>query len=168
VRALIVGGGCRGLALASDLVAGGHAVRAVTRREDARAAIEAAGCECWIGDPDRVGTLRYALDNVTLLLWLLGTASGPPEAVAALHGSRLRMMLSKTTDTTVRGLVYEAAGTVGAEALATGVEEVREAGRRDEIPFALLEADPADRAAWLAGAHAAVDALLRTPRGAVA
>jgi hypothetical protein len=105
---------------------------------------------------------------VTLLLWLLGTASGPPEAVAALHGSRLRMMLDKTTDTTVRGVVYEAAGTVPAEALAAGVEEVREAGRRNEIPFALLEADPSDRAAWLTGAHASVDALLRTPRGAVA
>ena len=106
----MVGGGCRGLALARDLVADGHAVRAVTRREDGRAAIEAAGGECWIGDPDVVGTLRYALDNVTLLLWLLGTASGSPDAVAALHGPRLRMMLDRTTDTTVRGVVYEAAG----------------------------------------------------------
>ena len=90
-------------------------MRAVTRTEARRGELEAAGCECWIGDPDRIGTLRYALDNVTLLLWLLGTASGPPEAVAALHGSRLRMMLEKTIDTTVRGVVYEAAGTVGAE-----------------------------------------------------
>ena len=71
----MVGGGCRGLALARDLVAAGHAVRAVTRREAGRREIEAAGCECWIGDPDVIGTLRYALDNVTLLLWLLGTAS---------------------------------------------------------------------------------------------
>ena len=31
VRALVVGGGCRGLALARALVADGHAVRAVTR-----------------------------------------------------------------------------------------------------------------------------------------
>ena len=73
----MVGGGCRGLTLARDLVAEGHAVRAVTRRPEARAAIEAAGCECWIGTPDVIGTLRYALDNVTLLLWLLGTATGP-------------------------------------------------------------------------------------------
>ena len=106
----MVGGGCRGLALARELVAGGHAVRAVTRTEARRAAIVAAGCECWIGDPDRIGTLRYALDNVTVLLWLLGTATGPN--VADLHGSRLRMMLEKVTDTTVRGVVYEAAGTV--------------------------------------------------------
>jgi hypothetical protein len=72
VRALMVGGGCRGLALARTLVAEGHAVRAVTRSPARRAEIEAAGCECWIGDPDRIGSLRYALDNVTVLLWLLG------------------------------------------------------------------------------------------------
>ena len=156
----MVGGGCRGLALAGDLVAEGHAVRAVTRREAGRAAIEAAGCECWIGDPDVVGTLRYALDNVTVLLWLLGTASGPPERVAALHGPRLRMMLEKTTDTTVRGVVYEAAGTVDGAVLAGGVEEVRRARRLNEIPYALLEADPADAAAWRAAARAAIDGLL--------
>jgi uncharacterized protein YbjT (DUF2867 family) len=162
----MVGGGCRGLALARGLVAEGHAVRAVTRREEARAAIEAAGCECWIGDPDVVGTLRYALEGVTVLLWLLGTASGPPAAVAALHGPRLRMMLERTTDTTVRGVVYEAAGTVAAEALAGGADEVRAAGRTNEIPFALLRADPADRTSWLGAAHAAIDGLLRARRGA--
>ena len=73
----MVGGGCRGLALARTLVAEGHAVRAVTRSPKRRAEIEGAGCECWIGDPDRIGSLRYALDNVTVLLWLLGTATGP-------------------------------------------------------------------------------------------
>ena len=73
----MVGGGCRGLRLARTLVAEGHAVRAVTRSQARRAEIEAAGCECWIGDPDRIGSLRYALDNVTVLLWLLGTATGP-------------------------------------------------------------------------------------------
>jgi hypothetical protein len=160
MRALMVGGGCRGLALARELVGEGHAVRAVTRREAGRAAIEAAGAECWIGNPDVVGTLRYALDNVTVLLWLLGTASGPPERVAALHGPRLRMMLEKTTDTTVRGVVYEAAGTVDGAVLAAGVEEVRRARRLNEIPYALLDADPADAAAWRAAARAAIDGLL--------
>jgi uncharacterized protein YbjT (DUF2867 family) len=163
----MVGGGCRGLELARDLVAEGHAVRAVTRRPEARAAIEAAGCECWIGDPDVVGTLRYALDNVTLLLWLLGTADGPPEQVTALHGPRLRMMLEKSTDTTVRGVVYEAAGTVDPEVLAAGVEEVRHARRTNEIPYAVVAADPADRAAWLGDARTAIDALLG-PRGVAA
>jgi putative NAD(P)-binding protein len=164
----MVGGGCRGLELARDLVADGHAVRAVTRRPEARAAIEAAGAECFVGDPDVVGTLRYALDNVTVLLWLLGTARGPADKVAALHGSRLRMMLEKTTDTTVRGVVYEAAGTVDPALLATGVEEMRHARRTNEIPYALLSADPADRPAWLADTRAAIDVLLTARRGAAA
>jgi nucleoside-diphosphate-sugar epimerase len=164
----MVGGGCRGLELARALAAEGHAVRAVTRRPEACAAIEAAGAECFIGDPDVVGTLRYALDNVTILLWLLGTASGPADKVAALHGSRLRMMLEKTTDTTVRGVVYEASGTVGSELLAAGAEEARRAQALNEIPYALVTADPADRAAWLADARGAIAVLLTARRGAAA
>jgi hypothetical protein len=164
----MVGGGCGGLELARDLVAEGHAVRAVTRRSEARAAIEAAGAECWIGDPDVVGTLRYALDNVTVLLWLLGTARGPADRVAALHGPRLRMMLEKTTDTTVRGVVYEASGTVDPAVLAAGVEEVRHAHRTNEIPYALLDADRADRPVWLQAARAAIDGLLTARRGSAA
>src|SRR4051794_40711937 len=152
----MVGGGCRGLELARALVEEGHAVRAVTRTERRRAELEAAGCECWIGDPDRVGTLRYALDNVTLVLWLLGTASGDPDAVAVLHGSRLRMMLEKTTDTTVRGVLYEAAGSVGDDVLAAGIAEVEHARSTNEIPFALLRADPGDRVAWVRAAHGAI------------
>ncbi len=145
----MVGGGCRGLELARALVAEGHAVRAVTRSEERRAAIEAAGCECWIGDPDRIGTLRYAPENVTILMWLLGTVD-----VAPLHGTRLRMMLEKITDSTVRGVVYEVGFPVG-------VEEVRHANRTNEIPFRLLEADPrGDRAAWVAAAQACIDELL--------
>jgi hypothetical protein len=164
VRALIVGGGRRGLALASDLTSEGHAVRVVTRSDARRAEIEAAGAEVWPGDPDRIGTLRYALDNVTLLLWLLGTATGDPEQVAALHGSRLEMMLERTVDTTVRGVVYEAAGTLAPEVFASGVAELRRANERNEVPYALLEADPADPDAWRAAAHSAMQALLG-PRG---
>jgi hypothetical protein len=158
----MVGGGCRGLALARELVADGHAVRAVTRSEARRAEIEAAGCECWIGEPDRIGTLRYALDNVTVLLWLLGTATGPN--VADLHGSRLRMMLEKVTDTTVRGVVYEAAGTVDAAALRAGAAELARAREVNEIPGALLQADPREERAWVAAARAAIDSLLTSAR----
>jgi hypothetical protein len=161
----MVGGGCRGLALARSLVAEGHAVRAVTRDEARRAEIEAAGCECWIGDPDRIGTLRYALDNVTVLLWLLGTATGPN--VAEVHGPRLRMMLDKVTDTTVRGVLYEAAGSAGAEAFASGVAEVERARELNEIPGALLEADPRDVQAWVAAAWEGINVLLTVDRRSV-
>jgi hypothetical protein len=158
----MVGGGCRGLRLARELVADGHAVRAVTRSEDRRADIEAAGCECWIGDPDRIGTLRYALDNVTVLLWLLGTATGPN--VAELHGSRLRMMLEKVTDTTVRGVLYEAAGTVDAAMLRAGASEVARARELNEIPGAVLDADPRAPDDWVPAARAGIEGLLSVAR----
>jgi NAD(P)-dependent dehydrogenase (short-subunit alcohol dehydrogenase family) len=164
VRALIVGGGCRGLGLARELTGEGHAVRVVTRTEARHEEIRAVGAEPWPGDPDRVGTLRYALDNVTLLLWLLGTATGDPEKVAALHGSRLEMMLERTVDTTVRGVVYEAAGTLEPELFASGRREVQRANERNEVPFAILDADPRDDAAWRPAAHAAIRSLLG-PRG---
>ncbi len=126
-RFLVVGGSsCRALALTRDLVADGHAVRAVTRSETKRALIEEAGGECWIGDPDVVGTLRYALEGVTILLWLLGTADG-----ADLHGSRLAMMLEKTIDTTARGVVYEAGP-------AEGVATVEKVAGYNEIPYRIV------------------------------
>jgi hypothetical protein len=162
----MVGGGRRGLGLASDLVAEGHAVRFVTRDEARRDEIENAGCECWIGDPDRIGTLRNGLENVTILMWLMGTATGPdPERLAALHGTRLRMMLEKTIDSTVRGVVYENAGTVGEEMLASGVAEVLHAHDMNEIPYELIEVDPSERVAWREAAHAAIETLL-APRPA--
>jgi hypothetical protein len=144
----MVGGGRPGLALARELGVDGHAVRFVTRREAFRADIEATGAECWIGTPDIVGTLRYALENVTILMWLLGEVAEAP-----LHSTRLRMMLEKTIDTTVRGVVYE----VGT---AEGRAELERARERNEIPFALLEADRGDVEAWVAGARAAIDDVL--------
>jgi nucleoside-diphosphate-sugar epimerase len=164
VRVLLVGGGCRGLSLTRELVAGGHAVRAVTRAESGRGAIEDAGAECWIGDPDVVGTLRYALESVTIVVWALGTASGPPDAIAALHGTRLEMMLGRITDTTVRGVIYEAAGTIDPAAFAAGIAELERARHDNEIPFAIVDADPADAPGWVAAMRAAIDELLGTAR----
>lgn len=159
-RLLMIGGGCRGLALASELRAAGHVTRVVTRSEARREQIEAAGAECRIGDPDRLGTLRDALDGVTIACWLLGGATGTEEQLGALHGSRLRAFVGQAIDTTTRGLLYEAAGQVPAEILAAGAEAARELTERNAIPLAVLATDPGERAAWLSAARKAVDRLL--------
>ena len=159
-RILMIAGGERGRALAAELVADGHAVRITTRTEAGRAAIEAAGAECWIGTPDRLASLRYALDGVTLACWLLGTVSGSPAALRDLHGSRLEFFARQTIDTTVRGLVYEAAGTVPASTLSAGSALVRAIADHNAIPMALLDADPCDREAWRTQALEAVRSLL--------
>ena len=75
-RVLIVGCGCRGQALARDLRAAGHAVRGTTRDPARAPAIAAAGAEPYVGDPDRIATLMDALSGVTILCWLMGSASG--------------------------------------------------------------------------------------------
>jgi uncharacterized protein YbjT (DUF2867 family) len=142
------------------LTAEGHAVRVTTRTEEGRSAVEAAGAECWIGNPDRVGTLRYALESVTALCWLLGTATGPAAHVAALHDTRLEMMLARTIDTTVRGVVYEAAGTVAPDALARGAQVVREVATRSGIPVEVLTAPPDELEVWTAATRDAIGRLL--------
>jgi nucleoside-diphosphate-sugar epimerase len=159
-RCLIVGCGCRGRSLASELAARGLVVRGTTRSEGGRALIEAAGAEAIIGDPDRVSTLARALDHVSVACILLGSAVGRPEQLAALHGSRLEMLLTRMLDTTVRGVVYEAAGSVEAAILHRGSEIVRAKCEGSRIPFALLDGDPADYGGWLAAATAAVEHLL--------
>jgi hypothetical protein len=152
VRVLLVGGGTAGLALTRTLTADGHAVRFVTRHEGFRDSIEAAGGECYIGDPDRVGSLRYGLDNVTVLLWLMGRA---PDG--DLHGSRLTMMMERTIDTTVRGVVYE--GTTN------GAAEVARMAQYNEIPHAILDARRGDERAWVSAVVDAIDGVLAAPRG---
>ncbi len=80
--------------------------------------------------------------------------------MAALHGPRLRMLLSGTIDTTVRGIVYEAAGTAGAEVLAAGMAEIRRAREINEIPFAVVDAEPAVAETWAVAAREAIDGLI--------
>ena len=159
-RLLLVAGGCRGLELAGGLVAEGNAVRITTRGEAGRAAIEAVGAECWVGTPDRVESLRYALEHVSLLGVLLGTAGGDAAALGALHGPRLRFLLSQAIDTSVRGVIYEGAGSVDAELLDVGAAIVREVCELNSIPQRVLDTDPADRPSWLAAARGAVTELL--------
>ena len=159
-RCLIIGCGCRGLSLARELITAGHAVRGTTRDPVRRGEIEAAGVEAVVGDPDVIATLARSLDHVTVACVLLGSAVGSTEELGALHGTRLEMLLTRMVDTTVRAVVYEAAGSVDRALLETGAAQVRERCADARIPYALLDSDPADADAWTVAAVAAVNTAL--------
>jgi uncharacterized protein YbjT (DUF2867 family) len=160
-RVLIVGGGCRGRELTGRLLAAGHAVRVTTRSDGGRGAIEALGAECWIGTPDRLATLRGALDGVAVCCWLLGTASGSEDELRALHTTRLELFVTQAIDTTVRGFVYESSGEGGpAAARETGEEIVDRVTARNQIPVAWLREDPRRTEQWVLAAVAAVGSFL--------
>jgi hypothetical protein len=91
---------------------------------------------------------------------LLGSAQGSAEAIGALHGSRLEMLLTRVLDTPVRGFAYEASGAVDADVLAAGARIVQTFCSRSRIPFALLDGAGSDYDTWVASAASAVDGLL--------
>lgn len=165
MRCLIIGCGCRGRLLAQALTERWHAVRATTRDRARLSELEAAGAEAVLGDPDRVATLVGALDHVSVICILLGSATGCAEQLRALHGTRLEMLLTKLTDTTVRGVLYEARGSVDSDLLAAGARRVRAFGDRSLAPTRLLESDPAQTREWLTEALQGIDEVLAaTPR----
>jgi uncharacterized protein YbjT (DUF2867 family) len=159
-RVLIVGCGGRGQALARTLVAAGHTVRGTTRDPRRFAAIEAAGAEPYLGDPDRIATLMDGLVATTIVCWLMGSAAGDPEKVRELHGGRLRMLTEKLVDTPVRGLVYEASGSVPFAWRQEGELIARAARATWNIPLEVLDAACED---WVAAASGAVGRLLGHP-----
>lgn len=159
-RALIVGCGCRGRELGGRLLQSGWAVRGTSRREEGLEAIAAAGIEPAAADPDRPGTLLELVGDVAVVVLLLGSAEGPAEAVAAIHGPRLERLLERLVDTPVRGVVYEATGSVEEGLLGRGAEAVRAAAERWRIPVALIDEAPPGRAGWCGAAEAAVAAVL--------
>ena len=163
-RILIVGGGCPGRELAARLIGDGHAVRITTREERGRAAIERSGAECWIGTPDRLATMRGALDHVTIACWMLAGARGDSAQLRDLHGSRLEFFLSQAIDTTIRGFLYDAtpAGEAPRELLADGAAIVTRMTELNAIPATVLDEarDDGGRAAWVGAAAGAIDALL--------
>jgi hypothetical protein len=140
---------------------GRHAVAITTRTESGRAAIEATGAACLIGTPDRLASLRGALDGVTIACWMLATAEGDAAHRRALHGSRLESFLSQAIDTTMRGFVYETGDTGAAQNVgAEGERIVHAVAARNAIPVAILRADVEDPEAWQAAALDAVGGLL--------
>jgi uncharacterized protein YbjT (DUF2867 family) len=159
-RALIVGCGCRGRELGRRLLDRGWAVRGTTRDEGSFPQIEAAGIEPALANPDRVITVLEGIDGVSVVCWLLGSARGADDALAAIHGPRLERLLEELVDTPVRGVVYESVGTVAALHREGGERALRAAWERWRIPFELLAADPADHDAWASAAQASVDRVL--------
>jgi uncharacterized protein YbjT (DUF2867 family) len=155
---LIVGCGCRGRALADALVAKGHPVRGTTRDPARVGELEAAGIEPAVGDPFRLATLLPHIANTSAMVWLMGSATG--DDVEALHGTRLQTTLERLVDSPVRGMVYEAAGTLPQELLRGGAAEVRKAALTWQMPNAIVEQDPADHDAWVAAMVAAVEEVL--------
>jgi hypothetical protein len=91
---------------------------------------------------------------------LLGSARGPPEEVEALHGPRLEMLLGRLIDTTVRGVVYEARGSVPQDLLAAGCHLLKRVCEPSHVPFTLIETPPEEREAWLAAALGGVEQLV--------
>lgn len=147
-RALIVGCGCRGRELGEGLLGKGWAVRGTSRGAEGLAAIEAAGIEPALADPDRPGTILDLVGDVAVLVYLLGSARGEPQALEAIHGPRLERLMEHLVDTPVRGVVYEAAGSAGPGPLEAGAEIVRAASRTWRIPVEVVAADPGDLSAW--------------------
>lgn len=113
-------------------------MRGTSRCEQGLAAIEAAGIEPALADPERPATVLDLVGDVTVLYWLLGSATGEPESVEAIHGSRLERLLEHLVETPVRRFVYEAHGSVDPEILVAGAALVERAAETWQIPVEVL------------------------------
>jgi uncharacterized protein YbjT (DUF2867 family) len=157
-RALIVGCGCSGRALGSELLEEGWAVRGTSRDAEGLAAIEAAGIEPARADPEQPGTILELVDDVAILIWLLGSATG--DTVAEVHGPRLESLLERLVETPVRGVIYEGAGTVDPKLLGSGATLVRNAESTWRIPVTVTETPRSNGPAWVAELESAVVELI--------
>jgi hypothetical protein len=192
-RVLIVGASERRLHLAVVLVTAGHAVRVVVdpnaegrarahARAYARAAIENEKApnahaptidpatapphgeiEWSVGDAQRLGTLRAALEQVSIACWLFGSHVGSDADMRALHGTLLETFIRQITDSSVRGLIYETADDAPADVLDQGRGIVSEMTANSAIPLAVIAASRTDEHRWLDEAGAAIAALLGPP-----
>jgi uncharacterized protein YbjT (DUF2867 family) len=159
-RALIVGCGCSGRALGSELLDEGWAVRGTSRDAAGLDAIEAAGIEPVRADPEQPATILELVDDVAIVIWLLGSATGDPKSVAAIHGPRLESLLERFVETPVRGFVYEGAGTVDAKLLTGGAELARNAEKTWRIPVTVTETPRQHGPAWVEELETSVVELL--------
>jgi uncharacterized protein YbjT (DUF2867 family) len=158
-RALIVGCGCRGRELGGQLRERDWQVRGTSRSVEGVAAIEAAGLEATAADPERPGSVLELCGDVTVVVWLLGSARGEPGAIAAIHGPRLERLLEKLVDSPVRGFAYEASGGVEERHLRDGRAIVERAAETWRIPVVAFE-DDRDADGWAKRTASAVTRLV--------
>jgi uncharacterized protein YbjT (DUF2867 family) len=133
-RALIVGCGCRGRQLGTQLLGEGWAVRGTSRRQEGLEEIAAAGIEPAHADPAQPGTVLELVGDVAVVVWLLGSARGGEEELEAPHGSALERLLERLVETPVRTFVYERRGAVPPRLLRQGAGIVDRAATRWRIP----------------------------------
>jgi uncharacterized protein YbjT (DUF2867 family) len=164
-RALIVGCGCSGRALGAELLEEGWAVRGTSRDAAGLEAIEAAGIEPARADPEQPGTILELVDDVAVVLWLLGSATGSRDDLATIHGPRLEALLERLVETPVRGFVYEGIGTVDPSLLAGGAELVRNAERTWHIPVTITETPREHGPQWVEEMETSVIELLARRAG---
>lgn len=162
-RALIVGCGCWGRELGDELASRGWQVRGTSRSDEGAAAIEAAGHEAALADPDRPGTVLDLVGDVAVVVWLLGSAAGDAELLEAIHGPRLERLLEKLVDTPVRGFAYQAEGSVPPGVLSLGHRTVGRAARTWRIPVGEVPA-PSGEDGWPTRAADAVEGVLALNR----
>lgn len=122
------------------------------------AELEAAGVEPAVGDPYRLATLMPHVANTSAMVWLMGSARG--DDVEALHRTRLETVLERLVDTPMRGVVYEAAGTLPAAVLREGATAVRKASVTWQMPNAIVDQNPRDHERWLEAMVAGVERVL--------
>jgi hypothetical protein len=158
-RSLIVGCGCRGRELGTELDGLGWRVRGTARTGEGLGAIEAAGLEAAEADPDRPGTVLDLCGDVAVVVWLLGSATGTADEVSAIHGPRLERLLEKLVDSPVRGFAYEEEGSADAALLAAGRRIVERAGETWRIPVAMLSS-ARDEEGWAVTSAGTVAGLL--------
>ena len=122
--------------------------------------IEEAGIEPARADPERPGTILDLVGDVTVVLWLLGSAKGSSQDLAAIHGPRLEGLLERLVDTPVRGFLYEGVGTVDPKLLAGGAELVQRARDTWRIPVAVTETSREHGPQWVEELETKIIALL--------
>ena len=135
-------------------------MRGTSRSDAGLERIAAAGAEAATADPDRLVTLMPHVEGVTVLCWLMGSASGDEHNVHALHGPRLETLMERLVDTHVRGVVYEGAGSVDPALLEQGASLVQRAHDTWNVPVEIVEHEPSDVSGWVEEMASAVERVL--------